>query len=40
MAVLDSGLQRAFKPEDYAKLFDEVLQAKSLLFKTSTVTGR
>jgi HK97 family phage major capsid protein len=39
MAVLDSGLQRAFKPEEYAKLFDEVLAAKSLLFKTSTVLG-
>jgi HK97 family phage major capsid protein len=39
MAVLDSGLQRAFKPEDYANLFDEVLAAKSLLFKTSIVLG-
>jgi HK97 family phage major capsid protein len=36
MAVLDSGLQRAWKPEDYGQLIDNVIEAKSIAFRAGT----
>lgn len=36
MAVLNSGLQRAWKPEDYGKLIDTVIAAKSIAFQAGT----
>jgi HK97 family phage major capsid protein len=37
MAVTDSGLQRAWKPEDYGKLIDTVIAEKSVAFKAGTL---
>lgn len=37
MAVTDSGLQRAWTPEDYGKELDVVLEAKSIAFRAGTV---
>lgn len=36
MAVTDSGLQRAWKPEDYGNLIDLVIAEKSIAFKAGT----
>lgn len=36
MAVTDAGLQRAWKPEDYGKLIDTVIAAKSIAFQAGT----
>lgn len=37
MAVLNSGLQTAWTPEDYGKLVDLVIAEKSIAFKAGTV---
>lgn len=37
MAVTDSGLQRAWKPEDYGQVIDTVIAAKSIAFQTGTL---
>jgi hypothetical protein len=37
MAVLNSGLQTAWTPEDYGKLVDLVIAEKSIAFQASTV---
>lgn len=37
MAVLNSGLQTAWTPEDYGKLVDLVLAEKSIAFRAATV---
>ena len=37
MAVTDSGLQRAWKPEDYGQLVDIVIAEKSIAFKSGTL---
>lgn len=37
MAVLNSGLQQAWTPEDYGKLIDLVVAAKSIAFQAATV---
>jgi hypothetical protein len=37
MAVLNSGLQTAWTPEDYGKLLDIVLAEKSIAFRAGTV---
>lgn len=37
MAVLNSGLQQAWTPEDYGKLVDLVVAAKSVAFQAGTV---
>ena len=37
MAVLNSGLQTAWTPEDYGRLIDLVIAEKSLAFKAGTV---
>ena len=39
MAVLDSGLQTAWTPEDYGKLVDLVLAEKSIAFRAGTVVA-
>lgn len=36
MAVTDSGLQRAWTPEDYGKLIDLVIAEKSIAFRAGT----
>ncbi len=36
MAVTNSGLQRAWKPEDYGNLIDLVIEEKSIAFKAGT----
>jgi hypothetical protein len=37
MAVLNSGLQTAWTPEDYGKLIDLVIEEKSIAFQAGTV---
>ncbi|NHU42584.1 phage major capsid protein [Rhodococcus sp. A14] len=37
MAVLNSGLENAFTPEDYGKLVDAEVDAKSVAFQAATV---
>ena len=37
MALLNSGLQTAWTPEDYGTLIDLVLAEKSITFRAATV---
>lgn len=37
MAILDSNLAQAWTPEDYGKLIDTVIAAKSIAFQAGTV---
>ncbi|ABG98332.1 possible phage capsid protein [Rhodococcus jostii RHA1] len=39
MAVLNSGLENAFTPEDYGKLIDTEVDAKSVAFQAATVVN-